>query len=340
MKNGAAEAAPAPTDAAEVLYAPSEGLIATGDEEKPPEPQPEPKTDEPKPAPEDKPDEGEKPEAGEQPEAPDEGEAPDQGEEPEDAEDTDAIEALDFGGKDFKNLTANITIDGETKPVAIADLIKSYQIGEASEKRLREADEIKDRARQTLDAQNEQWKTNIEILPQVADLLAQEKVLDLHVQSLELIWKEDPAEYAARFADIQKARGEIEQRKQQFGSQIVQRNEQIKAAQIVERKKVVDVEYNKLLTEKPELTDQKRWKQWSKDLMTYATSNGFEEAEVRQVVNHKMLLILDKARRWDEAQANISTTRKQPVVARKPLKPGAASDRQSRPKDAAEILYG
>jgi hypothetical protein len=53
-----------------------------------------------------------------------------------------------------------------------------------------------------------------------------------------------------------------------------------------------------------------------------------------------MLLILDKARRWDEAQANISTTRKKPVVAPKALKPGAASDRKPRPKDAAEILYG
>jgi hypothetical protein len=338
MKNGADNGQAVNESAQTVLYAP-EGLIASGDDEtKPPEPQPEPKPETPEapetPAPGDKPDEGEKPEA------PEDGEAPDEGEAPETTEDTNAIEALDFGGKDFKNLTANVTIDGETKPVVIADLIKNYQIGEAGEKRLREADELKDRARQTLEAQNEQWKTNIEILPHVADLLAQEKVLDLHLQSLEMIRKEDPAEYAARFADINKAKGEIEQRKAQFGAQIVQRNEQIKAQQIAERKQVVDVEYGKLLAERPELTDKTRWAQWSKDLMGYATAQGFDEAEVRQVVNHKMLLILDKARRWDEAQANISTTRKKPVVAPKALKPGAASDRKPRPKDAAEILYG
>jgi hypothetical protein len=337
MKNGAADTQ-GPTDAADALYAPVESLIAPGGDDKLEEKE--------KPAPDDKggdgtkepkPSDGEKPEDGEAPES-DKPEGETDGEKP-DAE-INAIEELDFGTKSFKDLTANVTIDGETKPVAIADLIKNYQIGEAGEKRLREADELKDRARQTLEAQNEQWKTNIEILPQVADLLAQEKVLDLHVQSLEMIRKEDPAEYAARFADITKAKTEIEQRKAAFATQILHRNETIAAKQAEDRKQVVNAEMSKLLGEKPELSDRKRWSEWSKDVMSYATKQGFDEAEVRQVVNHKMLLILDKARRWDEAQAEISTTRRKPAVASKALKPGAASDRKPRPKDAAEILYG
>lgn len=333
MKNGAAETQ-VPTDAADALYEPAESLIAPGGpdgKEKAPDDNKGAGSDEPKKPEDDRPDESEATEA----------EAPKDGDEADDKKDEiNAIEELDFGTKSFKELTANVTIDGETKPVAIADLIKNYQIGEAGEKRLREADELKDRARQTLDAQNEQWKTNIEILPQVADLLAQEKVLDLHVKSLEMIRQEDPAEYAARFADITKAKTEIEQRKAAFASQIMHRNETIAAEQAEERKQVVDVEMSKLLGEKPELADRRRWSEWSKDVMSYATKQGFDEAEVRQVVNHKMLLILDKARRWDEAQAEISTTRKKPAVASKALKPGAASDRKPRPKDAAEILYG
>jgi len=267
-----------------------------------------------------------------------------EGEEPEaeaseDGE-TVAIEEFDFGGKDFKDLTANITVDGETKAVPLAEMLKSYQISEAGEKRLREADDLKDRARQTLEAQNEQWQTNLEVLPQVAHLIAQEEVLELHRKGLETVRQSNPAEYAARMLDINKAQSDIDQQKQGFSSQIMQRSQQSRSMQEQAHAELLQTEMGKLLQVRPELTDKKHWTEFTSNVVEYAKGYGIEEADVRGVTNHSMLLILDKARRWDEAQGDITATRKKPTAALKALRPGAKSDKKPTAKTDVEILYG
>jgi len=251
-----------------------------------------------------------------------------------------AIEEFDFGGKDFKTLTANVTVDGETKAVPLAEMLKSYQISEAGEKRLREADELKDRARQTLEAQNEQWQTNLEVLPQVAHLIAEEKVLELHRKNLETIRQSNPAEYAARTIDINRAQAEIDQQKQGFSSQIMERSEQARTVQQQAHAELLQTEMGKLLEVRPELTDKKHWTEFTSNVVEYAKGYGIEEADVRGVTNHSMLLILDKARRWDEAQGDITATRKKPTAALKALRPGAKSDKKPTAKTDVEILYG
>lgn len=272
-------------------------------------------------------------------EPPAEGKAPDVVE-AEDGGETTSIEEFDFGGKDFKDLTANVIVDGQTKAVPLAEVLKSFQISEAGEKRLREADQIKDVARQTLTAQNEQWKTNLEILPQVAHLIAQEEVLELHRKSLDRIRQDDPAEYAARMLDINTAQATIDQHKQGFSAQIVARTQQTLAAQEQEHASLLQSEMQKLLAARPELSDKKQWAEFTTNVVDYAKGYGIPENDVRGVTNHSMLMILDKARKWDAAQGNITTTRKQPTAAPKALRPGAKSENKPVPKSDVEILYG
>lgn len=263
-----------------------------------------------------------------------------------------SIEDFDFDGKDFRDLTAKVTIDGETHAVKLGDLIKGHQIGEAGIKRLREADEIKDAAkqeaekvtqsvRQQREAFEEQMAINVQALSQVADVLANEKILQMQETALEQLRQSDPAEYAARISDIAKARTAIAQQKQALLQDISAFKSKTQTQQQTERQKLASEGAQQLVKLHPELADKQALKDWGERLVTYATKHGIPENTVRGEVNHNMLEVIDKARRWDEAQAKIANGRKQHRAKHTPtLRPGARSDTsKQKPRSPEEILY-
>lgn len=131
----------------------------------------------------------------------------------------------------------------------------------------------------------------------------------------------DPAEYAQRYTDWQRfamSRKELVEERQR-----VQR-EAMDTALDTKRKRI-EAETGKLIETRPELKDAGKQQQFFTDVFTYAQQQGFSIDQLREVENHQILLILDKARRYEALQSNRPNTTK--VITGK-LKPASPSGKK------------
>lgn len=109
-----------------------------------------------------------------------------------------------------------------------------------------------------------------------------------------------PDEFTAAFAEwhthskrLEKVRGERE-RVRAFEEQESARDRQTRLA----------AEMEKLQDALPDLKDPEKGKVLRNDLTAYANSVGFSDDDLAGVEDHRALVLLDKARRWDEYQRN------------------------------------
>lgn len=85
-----------------------------------------------------------------------------------------------------------------------------------------------------------------------------------------------------------------------------QRSQQARQAETVaERNKRADEEWAKAVEKLPTLKDEKRLKAFSEDVKKFGAQYGYSLDELANAgLDHRQLLVLDKAIRWDKLQAN------------------------------------
>jgi len=252
-----------------------------------------------------------------------------------------SLEEFEFGDTDFQELTVNVTIDRETKPVPVSELVKGYQIGEAGEKRLAEANELKDKLRQEQSVQQKQYQESVQLLPQVAKLQGQDIYLDRLKADLDAsnLRVDNPAEWTARARELDDAKARLRDEYGKLTSGAQEQREREQGEVQEQMKTYLQTEYQSLTDKRPDLADEKAFATWGESLVTYAVENGFTEDGIREIADHKVLLMLDKAKKYDQAGKTVQAEKKR-AVAPKVLKPGPKTQPKQAPKDAAEILYG
>ncbi|RKP56368.1 hypothetical protein [Pararobbsia silviterrae] len=133
---------------------------------------------------------------------------------------------------------------------------------------------------------------------------------------------ENPAEFAAMQSDFQQRQGQIQNHLAQLQQQqaLAQQHQQTTLQQSIA------AENERMLGLRPEWRDRAAFAK-DKDQMTqYARGLGFKDAELSQIFDHRYMLILHDAARYQALQANapqaLKQVRQAPVVA----KPGSRTD--------------
>lgn len=127
----------------------------------------------------------------------------------------------------------------------------------------------------------------------------------------------NPAEYAAQVADRQQweaDRAAAAQERQRIEA------EQAEEFQTTLRERLAE-EQAKLAAALPEFADPAKGPEVKKALATYATNLGFTEQDLANVYDHRLVLLLDKARRYDALQEKAAPVLKKAKEA-PVLKPG------------------
>lgn len=109
--------------------------------------------------------------------------------------------------------------------------------------------------------------------------------------------------------------------------QIAQQNQQITNHQNQEREaqnnQYIQSQRQKLEHIMPGLSDPVKKQEFANDYMNYGQEWGFSPDELSQTHDARMILVIDKAMKWDKLQANPPTpTKKATEVATTPAKPG------------------
>jgi len=228
---------------------------------------------------------------------------------------------MDKLDSDDDGLYVKTKIDGEEGKAKFTDILKSYQLEGHLNKQNMEVAEQKKALQAKIAEYNQQLTEKL----QQAEDLSQLAYNDLLTEYNSVNWNElrtdDPAEYAAKLADYQNRQAKIAQAYQDTQNQ----RQALKATDEESLKAKVQEESQKILEKFPAWSNPETYKKEWGEISSYAQSQGFSKEDVDATIDHRMYVLLDKARRFDELSKGSkkveNIVRKAPRIA----KPGSTA---------------
>lgn len=168
----------------------------------------------------------------------------------------------------------------------------------------------------------------------------------------QMLYNTDPARYAAE----REAWRSYQEMQQGIAQQRAHAERQAQTEQAENLKRYLTTEREKLIAAFPEWSKPEVASLENQKLRAFGTSQGFTDDELNSIVDHRAVIVLDKARKYDELMAKKATTRpvapKQQVQSAKPgsagTQPNKATDltrakqrlaKTGRTRDAADAIF-
>jgi hypothetical protein len=235
-----------------------------------------------------------------------------------------------------------IKVDGEERQLTKAELIAEAQKSAAANKRFEEAAALRKQAeaeRAPLQQERAQLKQVLDtFVPQMQALMQAEQ------PNWEHLIANDPQEYL-RQRHVFEARAAQLQQAQAAQAYLAQQQEAERAQQMKTR---IDEETRLLRDAIPEWKDDAKFADGAKSLVEYLKGQKFDDAELNGINDHRLLLVADKARKYDElmkqqAQAAQKVNKLPPKVERPGtgVKPGdGRTEAMRRLKQSGSVEAG
>lgn len=246
-----------------------------------------------------------------------------------------------------------VKVDGKDVRVTLKEALAGYQRQQDYSRKTEEVANARKAAEAetaTARQQREQYGAVLKLIQDKLGPADQEPT----VEQWNSLRQADPGRYAAEWADYQRRdaqRNAVRTEQQRVVE--LQRQENLgKAAQFL------DGERQKLTAALPALADKEKGPAELKAIREYAAKTfGYSEAEMDQAYDHRMIIAIDKARKWDNHAASLKAAKSKVTAApalpapgpRVPGKsPKAAAraiaqkqfDRSGRVDDAVTLLLG
>jgi hypothetical protein len=228
----------------------------------------------------------------------------------------------------FKALLATVKIDGQEKQVPLSDVLKSYQLeGHVNNKSI-ELSNQKTAFEQEQLAARQMASQQIQQNAALGNLAMQMLNQDYQRVDWNALRVQNPAEFAALQSDFQQRQQGIQGYLQQVGQQQQQEAQQ----QQQNMQQALVTEREKLLGARPEWRDEGAFTKERENIAKYARNIGFQDAELNQIFDHRYMLILHDAARYQALQAAKPEALRQVREAPRMAKPGSRTD--ANPSDA------
>ena len=230
-----------------------------------------------------------------------------------------------------------VKIDGEEKNVSADELVKSYQLEQAAQKRMQEAAEVRkvsEAEAQALAQQREQYAQALQSLQAQLDTAGEQPQ-----EYWDNLYSEDPMEYMRQreaYRDRKEATEKVKAeqvRLQQEQQQELMQQHQVNLSQ----------QQEKLLEALPEWKDPEVAQKEKQEIVSYAQRTlGFSEQEVSNIADARGVLAIRKAYLYDQLMAQKPAAQKKVKKAPKVTKSGKpttkAQGNAKRNKQALERL--
>jgi len=223
--------------------------------------------------------------------------------EEEEEEESEEDESEPTDEEDEEELYA-VTVDGEEIGVSLDELMKGYSRQSDYTKKTQQV------AEDRRDMESLQGRYNSEIaqiqaernqyVEMLGNIIQQssgelEKFTDINWQSLK---ENDPIEYVTKREEYREAQEKIQGVQQQQAQ--AQRAQQVEMGRA--REAMVSDERGKLIESLPEMGNSKTRPTKVKEIQTYALGQGFTQEELDGLIDHRSVVVLEKARKYDEMQ--------------------------------------
>lgn len=240
--------------------------------------------------------------------------------------DEDDDDAEDAGPETLTDDTPiTVKVDGRDVTTTLADLKRSYSGQAFIQQKMQE----NANAKKQIEGVYQQLQEERAKLAEFFEQVKTGNTLQEPTPPDEAMLDRDPIGYMQKWGAYQKAKAQYDQQQAQF-SEVAQQHTE--AQQRIFRQQLAE-EAERLKAAIPEMADPEKGTRLKQAMVETARKAGYSDEEVSQVFDHRAILILDKARRWDELQANKGKAKKKAEGARPVVKPGATP--KTNPQQAA-----
>lgn len=226
----------------------------------------------------------------------------------------DVAEELDDDGQDALEVFS-VKVDGEEVQVSIDDLKRSYSGQAYIQKGMQEAANQKKEAEAVYQALLQERQQTSQLLNQMQ---SGEMLQEPQAPTKELFNK-DPIGYMEAKMQYDEAKSEFDKQQATIQQAQAQQNQQMEYARQVYLKE----EMQKLTQVIPDFADPEKAGKMRDDLVQGGMKLGFSEAELAEVSDHRALVALYKAMKYDEIVNGKEKAVNKTKNSRKMVKPGA-----------------
>jgi hypothetical protein len=226
----------------------------------------------------------------------------------------------------FTKLSATVKIDGESKRVPLADVLKSYQLeGHVNNKSIALSEQQKAWEAEKVQAQA-QYKQSLD----AAQNLGQYAYQQLQGEFASINWDQlkatDPIQWAIKSQEFQSRNAQIQAHLQQVDQ--AQQADRQRSEQ--ERLSVLPKERERMLEARPEWREPDKFKEAQSAIRQAANKLGFTDQELNGIYDHRVILALDmvakQAALQSAAPEALKKVRAAPIMA----KPGTRTQRDPK----------
>ena len=219
-------------------------------------------------------------------------------------EEVDETESEESEEEIEENPLYAVTVNGEEQEVSLDELTKGYsrqsdytrKTQELASERNNMAQLQEQWSAEISQAQNERQQY-VNALGQIVQqsMIGLEQFNDVDWDTLK---EEDPIAWVTKSQELKNAQERIRTYQQQAIHAEKQSNQEVAKM----RAMAAQEEHKKLVQVLPEWSDNEARGKLATDLWSYATTQGFTENELNEVIDHRQFLVLMKAKKYDDLQ--------------------------------------
>jgi len=228
-----------------------------------------------------------------------------------DLDEDEAEEAEDAGSQELYT----VKVDGEQREVTLEDLKRSYSGQAYISKGMNEAAQQKKEAEQVYQALLNERAQASNLLNQ----LQSGQIMQAPMPPSRELFNNDPIGYMEAKMNYEEAAAAYNNQQAMIGQMEQSQSHQMEAARQVYLKE----QMQHLAQAIPEFSDAKSAAKLKEDLLDYGARVGFSDSEIAEVVDHRALVVLQKAMKYDQIVNGKSKADQKVKGARPVVKPGA-----------------
>jgi hypothetical protein len=213
-------------------------------------------------------------------------------------------------------------IDGKEMQVPLADVLKSYQLeGHVNNKSIEVSNQ-----KAALEQERVQWQQATQQVFHQHQAMGNLALQMLNHDYQKIDWNGLRANNPAEFAALQTEFGQRQQQIQGFLQQVDQARQQETLQQQQIQQQSLAQENDRLMNARPEWRNPDAFTKDRDQMTQYARSLGFKDAELSQIYDHRIMLVMHDAARYRALQAATPQALKQVRQAPLTAKPGSRVD--------------
>lgn len=231
-----------------------------------------------------------------------------------------------------QSLKVGVKVDGEQSEVPLSDLISNYQMDQAADKRLEDA---KQKAKSLMEETSERQKAAEERFATAGTLIESVEKM-INEESSSVNWaklrEDDPAEYAAKKADLEEKREKVERMKREAVEAYRKGVSDYQAQTEEQKQQKLQEERAKLIERVPEWADEKVAAKEQPKVLQFLQNSGFSGEELNAIASdHRAVILARNAMLYDETKSKTDAAKKKVAKIPKVMKGGTP-----KPKETAQ----